>query len=207
MAKTWDDFLPTVRPHLPSCPDLTIRAYLAEVAADFFARTYLWRDNIDAIYLAPNQVEYDLDAEAVVEDVIAVTYGDRVLDRTDARLLPHNRLGEKGQPEMFWVHADNTIRVHPVPEERAQLKVSAVLKPSRTGTGVEDWIYETWADAIIDGTIAKIASIPGKEWTDVAMAESRRARYERAITNARIRDFRGVRMTVRQRPAVRKQYG
>lgn len=200
MAKTWDDFLPTVRPHLPSCPDLTIRAYLAEVAADFFARTYLWRDNIDAIYLTPNQVEYDLDAEAVVEDVIAVTFADRELTRTDARLLPHNRLGEKGEPELYWVHADNTIRVHPVPEERAQLKVSAVLKPSRTGAGVEDWIYETWADAIIDGAIAKIAAIPGKEWTDAAMAEFRRLKYERAVVGARIRDFRGVSLSVKQRP-------
>jgi hypothetical protein len=207
MAKVWNDFLPLITPHLPTCPSATLRTYLAEVAADFFARTYLWRDNIDAIYLAPNQIEYDLDAEAVVEDVIAVTYGDRVLDRTDARLLPHNRLTETGEPQMYWVHADNTIRVHPVPDLRAKLTVSAVLKPSRTGTGVEDWIYETWADAIIDGTIAKIAMIPGKDWTDVAMAESRRAMYERAIVNARIRDFRGVRLTVRQRPVVRKHYG
>ena len=200
MAKVWSDFLPLITPHMPTCPSTTLRTYLAEVAADFFARTYLWRDNIDAIYLAPNQVEYDLDAEAVVEDVIAVTYGERVLDRTDSRLLPHNELGEKGEPRMYWVHADNTIRVHPVPEERAQMKVSAILKPSRTGTGVEDWIYETWADTIVDGTIAKLAAIPGKDWTDVAMAESRRAKYERSITTARIRDFRGVRLTVRARP-------
>jgi hypothetical protein len=200
MAKVWSDFLPLITPHLPTCPSATLRTYLAEVAADFFARTYLWRDNIDAIYLAPNQVEYDLDADALVEDVIAVTYGERVLDRTDSRLLPHNQLGEKGEPRMYWVHADNTIRVHPIPEERAQMKVSAVLKPSRTGTGVEDWIYETWADTIVDGTIAKLAAIPGKDWTDVAMAESRRAKYERSITTARIRDFRGVRLTVRARP-------
>jgi hypothetical protein len=200
MAKVWSDFLPLITPHLPTCPSATLRTYLAEVAADFFARTYLWRDNIDAIYLAPNQVEYDLDADALVEDVIAVTYGERVLDRTDSRLLPHNQLGEKGEPRMYWMHADNTIRVHPIPEERAQMKVSAVLKPSRTGTGVEDWIYETWADTIVDGTIAKLAAIPGKDWTDVAMAESRRAKYERSITTARIRDFRGVRLTVRARP-------
>lgn len=207
MTKTWDDFLPLLSPHLIGCQDATMREYLAKVAADFFARTYLWRDDIDAIYLAPNQVEYDLDADAVVEDVIAVTYGDRVLDRTDARLLPHNRMGETGEPQMYWVHADNTIRVHPIPEARAQLKVSAVLKPSRSGSGVAEWIYETWADAIVDGTIAELAMIPGKEWTDVAMAQTRRDMYERAIVAARVRDFRGVRLTVRQRPVVRKHYG
>jgi hypothetical protein len=43
--------------------------------------------------------------------------------------------------------------------------------------------------------------IPNKEWTDVAMATSQKATYERAITTARVRDFRGVRLMVRQRPA------
>lgn len=207
MAKTWDDFLPLISPHLPTCPTATLRAYLAEVAADFFARTYLWRDDIDAIYLAPNQVEYDLDSEAVVEDIIAVTYNDRVLDRTDSRLLPHNKLGETGEPQMYWVQADRTIRVHPVPETRAMLRVSAILKPSRTGTGVEDWVFETWADAIVDGTIAKLTAIANKDWTDYGLSQVRRALFERAIIDARIRDFRGVRLTVRQRPAVRNQYG
>ena len=199
MSKTWDDFLPMLRPHLPSCPDLTMRAGLAEIASDFFAKTYLWRDDIDTIYLTPNQVEYDLSADVVVEDVIAVRYGDEVLDRTDSRLLPHNELGETGAPKMFWVHADTTIRVHPIPDLPATLKVSAVLKPSRNGRGVDDWIFETWADAIVDGTIGKLAAIPGKEWTEFAMAEMRRRMYEQAITRARIRDFRGVRLTMRQR--------
>lgn len=201
MSKTWDDFLPMLRPYLPSCPDMTMRSTLAEIAADFFARTYLWRDNIDAIVLAPNQTEYDLSADAVVEDVIAVTYGDEVLDRTDSRLLPHNRMSETGSPKMYWVHSDTAIRIHPIPELPATLTVSAVLKPSRTGRGVEDWIFETWADTIIDGAIGKLAAVPGKEWTDIGLSEMRRRMYEQAIVRARVRDFRGVRLTVRQRPA------
>lgn len=200
MAKTWNDFMPLIAPHLPTCPSAFIQTNLADVAADFFARTYLWRDNIDAIVLAPDQVEYELSADAVVEDIIAVTYGDEVLDRTDSRLLPHNRMTETGTPKLYWVHSDTTIRVHPIPEAPATLKVSAVLKPSRSGRGVDDWIFETWADTIVDGAIAKIAAVPGKDWTDVAMAEMRKRLYEQAITRARIRDFRGVRLTVRQRP-------
>lgn len=199
MAKLWADFLPLITPHLPTCPSALLRSKLADVTADFFARTYLWRDDIDAIYLAPNRVEYELSAEAVVEDVIAVVYGDRILDRTDSRLLPHDRIGETGEPQMYWLHADSSIRVHPVPEVNATLRVSAVLKPSRTGTGVADWIFETWSDALVDGTIAELAAIPGKDWTDVAMAASRREKYERAITAARVRDLRGVRLNVRPR--------
>lgn len=201
MAKVWDDFLPLIEPILRSCPRATIRTYLAQVSADFFARTYLWRTEIDAIYLAPNQIEYDLDAEAVVEDVIAVVYEEKVLDRTDLRFIPAERLGETGEPRSFWMYADRSIKVFPTPTARGRMTVTAVLKPSRTATGVEDWIYETWADVLVSGTVGRLARLPGKDWTDPTLSEIHRAVYERAITDARIRDMRGVEMGVRMRPA------
>jgi hypothetical protein len=202
MAKLWADFIPLLAPHLPGCPDPSLKLYLASTAADFFARTYLWREQIDAIYVAPSQVDYDLDPDTgLVEDVISVVYGEHTLERTDLRLIATENLSETGEPREFWIQADNSIRIFPVPEERTVLKVYAVLKPNRNGTGVEDWIYETFADTIVSGTIAQLAMIPGKEWSDVALAGMHKMLYERAITNARIRDFRGVNLMVRQRPA------
>lgn len=201
MAKTWTDFLPLITPHVPDCPDAVIKTYLPISTADFFARTYLWRDDIDAIYLAPNQIEYDLDAEAEVEDVLAVVHNGLPLQRTDLRLVPNERRGETGDPVAYWVQADRTIRVFPTPETRAKMTVTAVLKPSRTGTGVEDWIYETWADALVSGAVARLTSIPGKQWTDTGLASLHKSLFEQAIVNARVRDFRGVRLMVKQRPA------
>lgn len=201
MAKVWNDFLPLITPHVPECPDAVIKTYMPIAAADFFARTYLWRDDIDAIYLAPNQIEYDLDADAEVEDVLAVVYKSQPLTRTDLRLIPAERRGETGDPHTYWVHADKTIRVFPTPEERGTMTVTAVLKPSRTGTGVEDWIYETWADTLVSGTIARLCAIPEKSWTDTGLAGLHKSLFEKAIIDARIRDFRGVRLSVKQRPA------
>jgi hypothetical protein len=201
MAKTWDDFLPLLSPHLSGCPNVTMKQYLGIVASDFFARTYLWRDQIDTIYATTGVVEYDLDGEAVIEDVISVVLNESTLDRTDLRLVATQNLGQTGEPREFWVKADRSIVLFPTPEENVQLKVYAVLKPSRTATGVEDWIYETWADTLVSGVVARLAMIPNKEWTDVATATSQKAMYERAVTNARIRDFRGINLQVRQRPA------
>jgi hypothetical protein len=198
--KTWDDFLPLVIPHLPGCPNASIKTYLALTAREFFEKTYLWQDDIDAIYLAPNVVEYDLDAEAEVEDVLAVVLDKEQLDRTEFRLIPFERRDEKGQPRMYWIHSDRTIRVFPTPDKRAVMKVSAVLKPARDATGVHDWIYDTWADVLVNGVISRLAIMPGKEWTDVALAGMHKAMFEQAITKTRIRDFRGVQLKVRQRP-------
>lgn len=201
MAKTWDDFLPLITPHVAGCPDLTIKLYMPIVAADFFARTYLWRDNIDAIYLASNQIEYDIDADAEVEDVLAVVYKEQPLERTDLRLVPHERQGERGDPKAYWLQADRALRVFPTPDESGSLRVTAVLKPSRTATGVEDWIYETWADTLVSGAVARLASIPNKTWTDLGLAGMHRSMFEKAIVDARIRDFRGVNLSVKSRPA------
>jgi hypothetical protein len=202
MAKLWADFLPLLAPHLPGCPDPSLKLYLASTACDFFARTYLWREQISGITVVAGTVDYDLDPDTgLVEDIISVVYGEHTLGRTDLRLIGAEKLSETGEPREFWVYADNSIRVFPIPEERTALKVYAVLKPNRSGTGVEDWIYETFADTIVSGAIAQLAMIPGKEWSDVALAGMHKGLYERAITNARIRDFRGVPRMVRQRPA------
>jgi hypothetical protein len=198
--KTWDDFLPLVIPHLPGCPNASIKTYLALTAREFFEKTYLWQDDIDAIYLAPNQVEYDLDAEAEVEDVLAVVLDKEQLDRTEFRLIPFERRDETGSPRLYWIHSDRTIRVFPTPDKRATMKVSAVLKPARNATGVEDWIYDTWADTLVNGVISRLAIMPGKEWTDVNLAAMHKALFEQAITKTRIREYRGVQLKVRQRP-------
>jgi hypothetical protein len=81
------------------------------------------------------------------------------------------------------------------------MTVTAVLKPSRTASGVEDWIYETFADVLVSGTVAQVAMIPGKDWTSPDLAMMHKGLYERAITQARIRDMRGVPMGARMRPA------
>jgi chromosome segregation and condensation protein ScpB len=80
------------------------------------------------------------------------------------------------------------------------LKVSAVLKHARVATGVEDWIYATWADILVNGTVAQLAIMPGKEWSDMNLAAMHKILYEQAITKTRIRDSRGVQLMVRQRP-------
>lgn len=199
MAKTWDDFMPLIRPHLASCPEATIKTYLGITAADFFTRTHLWREDIDSIYVAPGVYEYDLDAEALVEDLISVTVDRREITHTDMRLVPNDQRYDVGFPQHYWIHSDNSIRLHPIPEERVTVRLAAVLRPSRTGTSVPDWIFEMWADIIVAGAVARIAAIPRKDWSDAAQAEENRARYERGVTDARVRDMRGVGHSVRMR--------
>lgn len=201
MEKTWDSFLPLIQPHLPTCPIPTIKAYLASTAADFCTRTQIWREDLDLEYTIPRIAEYDLYAPAVVEAVLWVVCGDIELAPTDPRIIPHERITETGRPTQYWVINDSVLRLFVTPDDRFSLRVSVALKPSRTATGIRSWIYETWADSIVDGTIAVIARIPGKDWSDIVRSEAHRALYERAITSARNRDVRNINLRVQQRPA------
>lgn len=201
MAKVWADFLPLVKPHIPGCPDITLKTYLAIVSSDFFAQTHIWRDDISPIITASGIVEYDLDAEVLVEAVTSVIVDKTALQQTDMRLIPDDRRYDTGRPTHYWIQSDTAIRLFPIPDDRITLRLTGVLKPSRDATGVEDWIYETWADAIVCGTIARLAAIPGKEWTDINLAEYNKKQYQQALANARIRDTRGVARNVAMRPA------
>lgn len=200
MNKTWDDFFPLIMPLLPGCPEPTIRQHLAITAADFFTRTHLWREDIDPVYVSPGVYEYDLDAEAFVEDLISVTVDRRELEHTDMRLIPNEQRYDTGFPTKYWIHSDNSIRLHPIPDTSVVIKMAAVLRPSRAATTIPDWIFELWADTIVAGAVDRLASIPGKDWSNQPMAQHYRLHYEQGITAARVRDTRGVGHTVQMRP-------
>jgi hypothetical protein len=180
-----------------------MKTALAAVAADFCARTHIWRETLDTQYTIPNIAEYDIEGDAVIETPLWVVCNNQTLTHTDPRLLNKTDMMSKGQPSKFWMVNDTAIRLFYIPDKRFSLDVTVALKPSRTATGVETWIYETWGDALVSGAIWRLAKVPGKMWSSMDAAIAHRLIYEQAVTNARIRDFRAVPLRVSLNPAVR----
>jgi hypothetical protein len=203
MATTWDTIMPLLYPELPGCPDATLKTALAATAADFCARTHIWRETLDVFYALPDIAEYDLEGSAVIEDIEWVTCNGQQLTHTDIRLISPQDVGKTGFPSHFWSVNGQTMRLFPIPDKKYTLKVYVALKPSRLATGIEDWIYETWADALVSGAIWRVARIPGKDWSNADLASAHRLIYEQGVTNARIRDFRSVPLRVDLSRAVR----
>lgn len=207
MAKTWDDFLPLLTPLVPGVPDATAKTYLAQAAADFFARTYLWREELDPITLQSGVAVYDLGVSirgAVIEDVRSVTMdGSSVpLVRVLPDVVPAGHTDIAGSPTHYWMVGDTAIGVYPTPDRRFVLRLTGVLKTSRAATQVDDWIYETWADALAHGAASRILNIPGKEWSSPTLAAEYSARFEKAIVGARVRANRSTAITIHPRPLV-----
>lgn len=207
MAKTWDDFIPLLLPHVSGAPNATMKLYLAQAAAEFFARTYVWRREIDPISLTRGVAEYDIDVYVcggLVEDIKSVILDDvaQPLQRIQIDAVPVNHTATTGTPRSYWLIDDRAIGLFPTPDRRYILRASAVLKTSRAATEVDDWVFEEWADAIVAGAASRIVDIPGKEWSNPALAAEYRMRFEKAIVGARIREKRTTTTAITPRPFV-----
>jgi hypothetical protein len=195
----WDTFLPIITPDIPGCPHATIELNLAATVADFCARTHIWRAPLDLGVTQADTSIYPVfnTSHVIIESVLWLLVDNRKLEHTDPRLINPEDLTRTGQPTHFWIENDKNIRLFFTPDDAYTLSGEVALKPSRQSCGVEDWIYETWADAIVSGVIYRITRTPGKEWSSPDMAAAHKSLYEQGVTNARIRDRRNVHMQVR----------
>ena len=64
MAVLWDKFYPYIQPYLPGCPEVVIETHLKEAAADFLARSEIWRFDIDKDFTTASEKDYELDTPA-----------------------------------------------------------------------------------------------------------------------------------------------
>ena len=195
----WEDIHPLILPDVPGCPVPSIDTALAATAADFCARTHIWRETLDFDIAVDGVAEYDVSGSAVIESVLWATLGGDSLEHVDPRYLAPNQMTDSGKPKMFWVVNDTAVRLFPIPDARYQLDITVALKPSRAATGIEDWIYESYVEPIVSGAIWRLARTPGKAWSNPETAMYHHRLYEQGITAARIRDHRNVRMTVAQK--------
>lgn len=191
-----DELFPLLAPHLPGVPDATMRLHLAAAAAEFLAETHLWREPFDETTTLAGTPDYQLFSVAPIESVLWLKAGDTTLTHTDPRLLDKSLLERTGTPQGFSIKAPDVVILHPTPDAEYLLSGECALKISRSSTTLPAWLYETWADALVDGAIWRIASIPGKDWTALDLAMVRRQRFDRAKANAKTRDLRQIGLRV-----------
>jgi len=192
MAVLWSSFFPYIQPYLPSCPEVVITEHLREAAAEFCARSRIWRFDIERDSTVATLADYTIDVpdRTVLEDVLVLYLNDTPLTKVTDRgffLRPNT---ENGCPTHFSIYQDTQVRFYPTPDDSYPFQGAGVLKPSLTATGVEDFIYETYGRCITYGAIGRIASVPNKEWSDPVMGASYMTRFYIDADKAMGRDTR-----------------
>lgn len=194
MAITWDSFYPYVQPHVPGCPDIVIETHLQEAAAEFCAKTEVWRYDIDKDYTSKNTAEYEVEVptNAVLEDILVLYIEGQVVKRVSDRHFDLPSTYSTSRPSMFTIYQDSQVRFYPTPDGKYEFEGSAVIKPSLAAKGVEDFIFESHGRSIACGAIARLAYIPGKEWTNPELGAYYKAEFYRHINEVKGRETRRV---------------
>jgi hypothetical protein len=194
---SWETFHPLITPEVSGCPTASVEFALAHAATEFCDRTHLWREYMDPEETQVGEAEYRLVATGVVAAVTDVSLGGRLLTHLHFNDVPPERVQETGMPRGFFLVNDDTLRFWPTPDAAYSFTAQVVLKPSKTARGVEDFLYESYADTIIDGALHRLRRIPDKEWTNLQLAELNRLSFDRGVAKARVRDYRKIPLRVK----------
>jgi len=198
MVKTWDNFFPYVQPHVPGCPEIVIQTHLQEAAAEYIARSELWRFDIESDFTSKNTSDYEIDVPtgAVLENILTLFVNGAATKRVTDRHFQVSNTADNSAPSSFSIYQDNQIRFFPTPDRKYTFEGVGVLKPSLSATGVEDFIFETHGRSIACGAIWRLTVIPGKEWSNPELAMYYKTEFYKHMDAAKGRDTRRVNLRI-----------
>lgn len=94
--------------------------------------------------------------------------------------IPNWQISMASAPKYYTVDRDRKLRLVPVPSENIEnaLHVWVSLKPLRSATSVENFLYTDWLETITDGALSRLLSMTSQPWRDFEAADYFRKRYE-----------------------------
>ena len=199
MATLWSSFLPYIQPYVPGCPEIIIEAHLQEAAAEFCARSEVWRYDIEQDFTSKGTSDYEIDVpkKAVLENILVLYLNGSALSSVSDRHYDLPSTATSAAPCYYSIYQDSQIRFYPTPDKSYNFEGVGVLKPQLDATGVEDFIFQTHGRCISYGAIAKLAIIPGKEWSNPDIASYYQTKFHMEADIAKGRDTRRVNLRVK----------
>jgi len=196
-------FYPYIRPYVPECPNVVIDEHLAESAARFCAETQCWRVNLEAANTEAGESLYDLDVPAGtdIEAIVSLEVdGSLVTPVLDALEAPSTTLDDRGKPTAYALFNETQVQFYPTPDGAYTFRGLIAVKPKLTATAIDEFIYRNYGRAIAYGAVASLKLVPGKAWSDPAMAAAYEGLFGKGVADAKRRTFRNTSLRVRNRP-------
>ena len=209
MATNISEWVQHISARVPLCPDPVIEQEVLFTCQDFCQRTLLWDENkLDPINIVATTHTYALsstDGDICAVDLVRV-------DSVPITPVSVNELNKRGvtwrdltssRPAEYIVGMKDEIRLVYIPTENitAGLEVWVCLKPLKTATSVEDFLYRDYRDVIKDGASGRLLEIPGQPWSDIELANYFITKYEDARDSAMSKKFTGrTRMQITATP-------
>lgn len=177
-----------------------------EAAIKFCEESELWTDDLDRITVIANQANYTLTVPAALShgEIIGVDDAKYKQDDADDNQfitldpISENQMDLHDSGSWKWrtsttpsgYYADKTHRTVylyniPTAGSTEGLLVRAILKPTKTATVLDDFLYDNHYKAIGDGAKAYLLAQRAQPWFDPQMAGAFAGAFMRAINEAK----------------------
>lgn len=182
----WYDLTPELAVLVPHCPEPTQVTELRRAARQFCQDTRVWsrpfqltsEQGVDRY-----QVEAEDDAAIVAIDWLSLA-GRRLDGRNTGQMASRPGHAAPGTPREYYQYPGGELVLDPVPDAEHVIDGAMSLQPRRKAEGLPEWLGDQWGDGIISLAAARLASMPGKDWTNPNTAQSQMMLYEREVRRA-----------------------
>lgn len=184
--KLYAEFLDNVMPDLPGCTVEIAENAIRSAAIEFCRRTCIYVYDGDAFVTVAGQSEYDIDLPSQAEPVMAVNVW-----RDGVRMPPRSLVNQSdnvdvtqldGPPVEYSTRDWETILLIPTPDTADYtITYKVALMPSRTSTGVPDFLLDRHFDAIASGAKARLMLSPNKPYSSKEFGDYHKKEFESAI--------------------------
>lgn len=207
MAK-WEDFYSYVRPNVQGCPLSLVDNAIRSAAIELCEKSHIW--NVETLCgdLIAMEARYTYAPKdpniAIVEPLQCVLRDTRpgregqvhfVEKTTRADLDTYNRewrLQKDEFPTQFFCENPDFIRLVGEPTHDIDDGVHVLLacKPARNSTEVPNFLFETWAETIADGALARLHSMASRVWAKPELMTHHRKNFIAGLSRAKSKNWK-----------------
>ena len=196
MTVSVDSFLPLVTSECPGITNPRAKRAVIQACRDFCTRTYIWKEDHDDITAVEDVPDYDLEppTDAEVVDILCMYHNEfEVTPKTIEQLNyenPNWRTFDGSQARHFVMNSPTNFSLYPYPDETvadAITNIRVALRPTISATTVGDVLYNDYYEAIANGALAILLSLPKKPWTNRTRAAECQSEFEHQVSRAKVR--------------------
>lgn len=169
----WNAFFDLLSPDVPGCPQAVQVAALRQAAITFCEQSLAWEYEHPDISVIPGTAKYlfDSPSQTAVHAVTSAEFNDDLLEirKMERDISKWTLRLATGTPE-YLLGGPISVTLVPMPDVAGTLKLKVALKPSPTGDGVDDKIFEEYREAVVHGALSKLMLSPKKPYTDMTLA-------------------------------------
>ena len=164
---------------------------LRNAAIEFFRRTRIWCVWLDPITAESGLREYDFDLPtmATVSRIEAVKVNGTPVDVAsykDAGPLTGSTDASKG---LAFGSAMGTLVMSDLYAAGALIEVQSSLVPARNAVGVEDALFEAFANEIAEGAKSRLMLLPGQAFSNDSKAGIANSKFEDAVATRSVESW------------------